>query len=164
MFKRMRRFMFALSGSAAAILVMYLLRKRSPKKFHPSGMETLINVDEVPPESLVQIDVTPVEEIANEPISEPEPEPVPDVIAPASTPNDLKRIEGIGPKTASILSHAGIISFQALSDLTPAEIKDILRAAKSRGVPTSWPAQAKLAAAEDWDGLTKLQAKLKGGL
>ena len=160
MIKRMRRFMFAISGSAAALLVIYLLRQRGLKKFHPSRVESLINVDVVPAESIIEIDDAQPEEIAKEPI----PESAPSVASPAPKADDLKRIEGIGPKTAAILNQASITSFQALSDLTPEEIKDILRAAKGRGVPTSWPAQAKLAAAEDWDGLTKLQAELKGGL
>jgi len=159
MFKTMRKFMFAISGSAAALLVIYLLRQRGSKIIRPAGVETLINVDEVPPMSIIEIDDAQAEEIAKEPI----PEPAPSAAIPAPKADDLKRIEGIGPKTASILNQAGITSFQALSDLTSEEIKNILRAAKGRGVPTSWPSQAKLAAAENWDGLKKLQAELKGG-
>ncbi len=159
MFKKMRRLMFALSGSAAAILAVVLLRQRGTKISRPVGKDTLINVDEVPYTGEVQIDTAPA--------SPPQPKKQASAIKPASAPvqkpDDLKRIEGIGPKTASILNQAGITSFKALADLKPEEIKAILRAAKGRGVPTSWPAQAKLAAAEDWDGLAKLQAELKGG-
>ena len=160
MFKRLRRFMFALSGSAAALLLVHLLRQRGKKPLTPVAEETLINVDEVLPE-----EETPVEETAieTEAVSETEPEPEPPT-SPAPTPDNLKRIEGIGPKTAAILNEAGISTFQELADLSANEIKNILRAAKGRGVPTTWPAQAKLAAVEDWDGLAKFQDELKGGL
>lgn len=163
MFKKFRGFVFALTGSAAAILAVYLIRQRSTGKFHPARQETRINVDEVPCEDIIQKEaapVTPPEPKKQAPVKK----PAPAAKAPAPQSDDLTRIEGIGPKTASILNQAGITSFQALTVLTSEEIKDILRAAKGRGVPTSWPQQAKLAAAGDWDGLKKLQAELKGGL
>ena len=163
MFKIFRKFIFTLIGSTAAILVLYLLRQRGAIKFNPVGQETCINVDEVPCEDIVQKEAAPV--ALPEPKKQaPVKKPAPAAKAPAPQSDDLTRIEGIGPKTASILNQAGITSFQALAVLTSEEIKDILRAAKGRGVPTSWPQQAKLAAAGDWDGLEKLQAELKGGL
>lgn len=159
MFKKLRRLMFALSGSAAALLIFHFLRQRGVKTSPLAAKEALINVDEVLPE-----DEPVVEEIAVAPEVSKEPEPAPEPVStPASKPDDLKRIEGIGPKTSAVLNTAGITTFQALADHTAEEIKEILRAAKSRGVPTTWPEQAKLAAAEDWDGLDKLQDELKGG-
>jgi large subunit ribosomal protein L21 len=160
MFKKLRIFIFALSGSAAALFILHLLHQRGPKNPHSAGLETRINVDEVPAETVLKMEQTP----ETKPVEKNASKPAPAVVAPVSTSDDLKRIEGIGPKTADILNQAGILTFKALAALTPEEIKTILRAAKGRGVPTSWPQQAKLAAAADWDGLAKLQAELKGGL
>jgi len=81
-------------------------------------------------------------------------------------PDDLKKIEGIGPKIASLLTEAGIPTFEALSNTEASKIKEILAEAGSRyrmHDPTTWPAQAKLAAAGDWDGLKKWQDELDGG-
>ena len=81
-------------------------------------------------------------------------------------PDDFKKIEGIGPKINELLKNAGIPTFQQLSE-TPAEkIKEILAEAGSRyrmHDPTTWPAQAKMAAEGDWDGLKKWQDELDGG-
>ena len=166
MFKIFRKFIFALTGSAAAILAVYLIRQRSTRKFHPARQETRINVDEVPCEDFVQTDelISSPSIVEKQAPGKKSTKKSASVAAPAPKSDDLTRIEGIGPKTASILNQAGVTSFQALASLKSEEIKDILRAAKSRGVPTSWPQQAKIAAAGDWNGLTKLQAELKGGL
>lgn len=94
-----------------------------------------------------------VERLAEE-IAEPEP-PVRD---------DIKIIEGIGPKTEAVFWAAGIFTFKQIAD-TPAEkLNQILDAAGLRlGDPTSWPEQARLAAEGDWEGLKQLQQRLKGG-
>ncbi len=80
--------------------------------------------------------------------------------------DDLKIIEGIGPKIAEILSSEGISSFAKLAE-TPAEtIKEILEKAGSRYKmhdPTTWPQQAGLAASGKMDELKILQDQLKGG-
>jgi len=81
-------------------------------------------------------------------------------------PDDLKKIEGIGPKISEILTEAGIPTFDALSKAEPDKLREILEAAGSRYKmfdPTTWPEQAKLAAAGDWDTLKKLQDDLDGG-
>ena len=79
---------------------------------------------------------------------------------------DLTKIEGIGPKAAVVLNEAGILTFDALANTTSDAIKEILE--KSGGHfnamdPTTWPEQAALAAAGNWDELKTLQDKLKGG-
>lgn len=82
-------------------------------------------------------------------------------------PDDLKVIEGIGPKIASVLNAAGIFTFAQLAETDPDTIRKILFDADPRlarlGDPTTWPAQAKLAAAGDMAGLQALQDSLKGG-
>jgi NADH-quinone oxidoreductase subunit I len=89
--------------------------------------------------------------------------------APAapSGPDDLKRIEGIGPKIASVLQVAGIQTFAQLADTEVDRIKQILEETDPKLLnladPTSWPKQARLAANGKWEALERLQDRLKGG-
>lgn len=81
-------------------------------------------------------------------------------------PDNLKRIEGIGPKIAEVLKASGIDSFAKLASMSPEQIKDLLNQAGDRFSfqdPTTWPAQADLAAKGEWDKLKKWQDELKGG-
>jgi len=81
-------------------------------------------------------------------------------------PDDLKKIEGIGPKISELLSNAGYDTFTKLSAAAPDKLKEILLEAGSRYKmhdPTTWPQQAGLAAAGAWDELKELQDKLDGG-
>ena len=94
----------------------------------------------------------------------PEAESPPEAVQPPASPDDLTRIEGIGPKINTALQAAGLTTFAQLAAQDPAAIKQILREAGIRlGDPTTWPEQAALAAAEAWDELQSLQAILKGG-
>ena len=80
--------------------------------------------------------------------------------------DNLKRIEGIGPKIESVLKDAGIATFAALAGSDEAALRDVLEAAGGRlrsHDPTTWPAQAALAAEERWDDLKELQDRLAGG-
>ncbi|MFK7810434.1 MAG: 30S ribosomal protein S1 [Saprospiraceae bacterium] len=80
--------------------------------------------------------------------------------------DDLKKIEGIGPKIAELLQNADIKTFTALSETTPDKIKEVLEAAGSRYKmhdPTTWPDQAKMAADGEWDKLKEWQDALDGG-
>ncbi len=93
-------------------------------------------------------------------------EEVPVATAVETTPDDLKKIEGIGPKIAELLQNADIKTFAALSEATPEKIKEVLEAAGSRYKmhdPTTWPAQAKMAADGEWDKLKEWQDALDGG-
>ena len=79
-------------------------------------------------------------------------------------PDDLTILEGIGPKVNELLQKAGITTFARLAETDPAVISEILQANHLRMIdPQSWPAQARLAAAGDEEGLKSLQDKLKGG-
>lgn len=80
------------------------------------------------------------------------------------TGDDLTRIEGIGPKISRTLLDAGVTTFAQLAALTPEQISGMLRAAKIRLAATdSWPEQARLAAAGQWDDLKALQEQLVAG-
>ena len=81
----------------------------------------------------------------------------------AAKSDDLKVIEGIGPKTAGVLQSSGIKTYVQLSAAGAERIKAILTENGIRANPTTWPEQAKLAAAGKWEALEALQAKLKGG-
>ena len=80
--------------------------------------------------------------------------------------DDLTKIEGIGPKTAKVFGEAGIDSYQKLADASVEQLNGILAEAGpslARLTPDTWPEQAALAAAGDWDALDKLQKELDGG-
>lgn len=80
--------------------------------------------------------------------------------------DDLKKIEGIGPKIAEKLTEAGIADFKALAAAEVDTLKGVLEEAGSRYKmhdPTTWPQQAKLAEEGKWDELKELQDNLKGG-
>jgi len=84
----------------------------------------------------------------------------------ASDEDDFKKIEGIGPKISQLIKDAGIPTFEALANTDAEKIKEILAEAGSRyrmHDPTTWPAQSKMAAEGDWDGLKKWQDELDGG-
>lgn len=79
-------------------------------------------------------------------------------------PDDLTRVEGIGPKLSSVLRSAGISTYEQLAASDVGELRQILR---EQGLyfadPTTWPEQAELAAVGDWDALSDLQKQLTAG-
>ena len=84
----------------------------------------------------------------------------------AGKPDDLKIIEGIGPKIAELFIAAGISTFAKLATTDVAKLREILDAAGSKFAahdPTTWPQQAKLAAEGKMDALKVLQDELQGG-
>ncbi|MBR9913661.1 MAG: 50S ribosomal protein L21 [Algicola sp.] len=81
--------------------------------------------------------------------------------------DDLKKIEGAGPKAAEALVNAGYETFAKVAKATPEELSNVLSEASSRLahiVTDTWPKQAKLAADGKWDELKALQDKLDGGI
>ena len=84
----------------------------------------------------------------------------------ASKGDDLKLIEGVGPKAAEALVEAGITTFAKLAATTAEKVKEILDASESKLShldPTTWAQQAQLAADGKMDELKKLQDELNGG-
>ena len=77
--------------------------------------------------------------------------------------DDLKKIEGIGPKIASTLVEAGIATYADLAKAKTAAISEIIAGVRGSHVTDTWPAQAKLAADGKWDELKKWQDELDGG-
>lgn len=86
--------------------------------------------------------------------------------AASGKPDQLKKIEGIGPKIAEHLVAGGIVSFADLADASQDRLKQILTDAGPRYQmhdPGTWPMQAALARDGKWDELNVLQDKLEGG-
>lgn len=84
--------------------------------------------------------------------------------AAPSEPDDLTRIEGIGPQISLILQNAGITTFAQLASQNAEHLYQIMQAANLRiANPETWPEQAALAMRGDWAALETLQATLKGG-
>jgi predicted flap endonuclease-1-like 5' DNA nuclease len=83
------------------------------------------------------------------------------VTAVTRTADDFKRIEGIGPKIAGVLTGAGITTFSQLAQMDADQIRAVLAGQVRIFNPDSWPAQAKLAAAGQWDELALMQSQLK---
>ena len=84
----------------------------------------------------------------------------------SANPQDLKVVEGIGPKIESILKEGGIADWRALARANQESLTAILAAAGTRyrlASPVNWPDQAALAAAGDWKGLKEYQRQLKLG-
>ena len=77
--------------------------------------------------------------------------------------DDLKKIEGIGPKIASTLNEAGITTFAELAKTDAAKISEIIAEVRGNHVTDTWPKQAELAAEGKWDELKKWQDELDGG-
>jgi len=85
----------------------------------------------------------------------------------AEAADDLKRIEGIGPRIAEVLQEAGITTFARLAEMDAGQIEAVLAEADPRlarlARPGTWAEQATLAAEGQWDVLEALQGDLKGG-
>jgi predicted flap endonuclease-1-like 5' DNA nuclease len=108
------------------------------------------------PAAAVRIELKAPSRVTEEPAPAPQPAP--------PTPDDLKRVEGIGPKVSGLLQAASITTFAQLAATDASQLRRILREAGiTIADPTTWPEQAALAASGKWDALAALQAELKGG-
>ena len=108
----------------------------------------------------------PKVEASEEAVEETKPAPKKSKKTDSGGSDDLKKIEGIGPKIAEILAASGVDSYVKLSESKVDDLKAVLEEAGSRYKmfdPTTWPEQAGLAAGEEWDKLKELQDELKGG-
>ncbi|NBA84266.1 hypothetical protein GVN16_00750 [Emticicia sp. CRIBPO] len=125
------------------------------------------------------------EKVSKEEVAVPEvkakAEPVVKAAAPQSAPaakpavakkpvvkksDDLKIVEGIGPKIEEILKAYKITTFASLAKSEPLLLKEILSNSGSRFKmfdPTSWPKQAQLAVDGKWEELEQLKNTLKAG-
>ena len=80
--------------------------------------------------------------------------------------DDLKAVEGIGPKIEGLLKADGIDTWRKLSNANVTTIQEILNKAGKRyklADPGTWPKQAGMCADGKWDELTAYQDELNGG-
>jgi len=80
--------------------------------------------------------------------------------------NDLKLVEGIGPKLEELLKGAGIANLAVLAQTKAEDIQGIMD--KEGGTykladPSTWQKQAKMAVEGKWERLEEFQEFLKGG-
>ncbi|WP_423463511.1 helix-hairpin-helix domain-containing protein [Promicromonospora sp. MS192] len=98
------------------------------------------------------------EQTTPEPSPEPEPEPEPE-------PQDLRRIEGIGPKIEAVLKAAGYTTYAKIAGASETELREALATGGITFAPaaTSWADQAQYLVDGDEDGLQEYQDYLVGG-
>lgn len=72
--------------------------------------------------------------------------------------DDFRKLKGIGPKGAAALYHAQVYSFEQLGLMDPEKLERIFKKNNlSSAGAAFWQKQARLAAAEEWKLLEKLQ-------
>lgn len=90
-----------------------------------------------------------------------------EALAPAEPAlEDLKVVEGIGPKIEELLHANGIRNLNDLAETSVERLHQILEEAGGHfrmHTPDTWPAQARLASNGDWELLQEYQEQLKGG-
>lgn len=80
--------------------------------------------------------------------------------------DDLKVVEGIGPKIEQLLHAAGIRRFHELAEASVMRLREILDAAGPHyriADPSTWPEQSLLCARNEWAALKALQDALTAG-
>lgn len=88
------------------------------------------------------------------------------VAAAVTEKDNLRKIEGIGPAIERLLNAAGINTFVELSEASVERLTEILSEGGpsfSIHKPDTWPRQAALAAAGQWEELKAWQDELDGG-
>ena len=96
----------------------------------------------------------------------PEATVAPTAAAKAVDPDDLSKIEGVGPKIAELINGGGIMTFAQLAAAPVERLQELLDGAGERyrvHNPATWPMQAGLATDGKWDELEELQDRLDGG-
>lgn len=103
----------------------------------------------------------PVEETPAASIAEQAPEAV---IATPPEPDDLTKIEGIGPKADQVLQEAGVHTFAQLAETSPESLKAILVSAGLQLLdPGTWAEQARLISEGKIEEFEALIGQLRGG-
>lgn len=82
------------------------------------------------------------------------------VIGRALAVDDLKAVEGVGPKIEQLLNDSGLRTWHDLAAADVERLRGILADAGARyrmHDPTTWPQQAALLEQGDWDGFTAMR-------
>ncbi len=118
-------------------------------------------VEAAPVEAVVEhvVEAAPVEAVVEHVAA-------PVAVASTSAKDDLKKIEGIGPKIEEHFNNAGIYTFAQLAATDVERLKEILHAAGPRYAihnPATWPHQSAMCAAGQWAELKVWQDAHLGG-
>ncbi len=119
-----------------------VFRKKRKNRSYVS-VAPIIDVDVAVAEAPV-IETAPVVEEIKAEVKEEAPKAAPEKAAAKG--DDLKKLEGVGPKLAEILNEAGIATYADLAGTSIEKMKEILEAAGSRYAskdPAPWIEQAK---------------------
>jgi predicted flap endonuclease-1-like 5' DNA nuclease len=121
----------------------------------PEGVVVAETVTEAttPAEPAAAVEAPPAEE--KEPVKAP-------AAKPTAKGDDLRRIVGVGPRVVAQFQRLGITTYAQLAALDVDELRTTLDDAGLLRLadPGTWPEQAQLAAAGQWDELEALQATL----
>jgi predicted flap endonuclease-1-like 5' DNA nuclease len=80
--------------------------------------------------------------------------------------DDLKLVEGIGPKIENLFHKAGLKTWLSVAKSKSSRLKEILVAGGERFQmhdPTTWPKQCQMIVDNQWNELKRYQQKLNGG-
>ena len=154
-----------LSGILVLIFLWWLLSKG--QKEAPAALEiseaVLVEAEDLAPSGADEAIAPPGAKAGVDEATEAGVEQAPE----QSEPDDLTRIEGIGPKIASVLQAAGVLTFARLAETDVTRLEEILEAESPRlrhlADPSTWPEQAELAATGEWEALQALQGTLNRG-
>ncbi len=86
--------------------------------------------------------------------------------AASAKADDLKVVEGIGPKIEKVLNSAGILTWKQLADTSSAQLKEVLLSGGEHfriHDTSTWPDQARLAANSEFEKLKEYKDFLSGG-
>ena len=156
----------------ARLFLGWWLRRMNRKQAPTARMEPVVPALEtaggVPAESEIPVPVVKADTAPQGDEEALTPEAEMEAAAPiqdkASVPDELARVEGIGPKISTVLQAAGIVTFQKLAETDVPQLQRILEDAGIRlADPSTWPEQAALAAAGRWAELKTLQSEFVGG-
>ena len=82
----------------------------------------------------------------------------------SSDKDDLKKIEGVGPKIEEALNAGGIMTFADLAASTDEATQELIKDVRGNHQAGTWNEQAELARDGKWDELKTLQDALDGGV
>lgn len=140
------------------------VKKAAPKKAAPAPTPT--PVVEAQPLAAMAPPAAPAVEAKAEPAKAAKPAKIALPSGKKIKQDDLKMVEGIGPKIEGLLHDAGITTWKQLAEAPEADVKAILTAAGPRyqmHQPKTWATQARLAHEANWATLERYQDWLDGG-
>jgi predicted flap endonuclease-1-like 5' DNA nuclease len=155
------RFKFVMEDSDGGDLESMSLSRSVAAR--PMDMESDDHFADHHMEALTRVSAAPTMETGLESSGDSASEPI--VILPI-TQDDLKVVEGIGPKIEELLFKAGIFTYSELAAAPVSRLREILTEAGPRFAmhdPGTWSAQSLLAANGEWENLKAYQDFLDAG-